>query len=247
MTKISDLITGFPAPALDGTEGLHLARDLAGTPGSVGATVEQLRDYVIGSPKQLTNFTAALKSGLYYYDENTATGAPGTEAAYACIAEVTQYSTGAVGILAMRLTSTAANQRVWFGLRTGATGAITWTELYGRHNLLGTVSQSGGLPTGAVIERGSNANGEYTRFADGTQICMHYLTTSASAETTWTFPVAFSASSYRLSGMGNFAALASRTPRVTNKTTTSLDLSVFNSADARVVSGIDLTAIGRWF
>ena len=38
-------------------------------------------------------------------------------------------------------------------------------------NLLGTVSQSGGTPTGAVIERGSNANGEYVRFADGTQIC----------------------------------------------------------------------------
>jgi hypothetical protein len=38
-------------------------------------------------------------------------------------------------------------------------------------NLIGTVSQSGGIPTGAVIESGSNSNGEYVRFADGTQIC----------------------------------------------------------------------------
>lgn len=38
-------------------------------------------------------------------------------------------------------------------------------------NLLGPVSHSGGAPTGAVIERGSNANGDYVRFADGTQIC----------------------------------------------------------------------------
>lgn len=38
-------------------------------------------------------------------------------------------------------------------------------------NLVGTVSESGGVPTGAVVERGSNANGEYVRFADGTQIC----------------------------------------------------------------------------
>lgn len=37
--------------------------------------------------------------------------------------------------------------------------------------ILGTVSQSSGVPTGAIIERGSNANGEYARFADGTQIC----------------------------------------------------------------------------
>lgn len=37
--------------------------------------------------------------------------------------------------------------------------------------ILGAVSQSGGAPTGSIIERGSNANGRYVRFADGTQIC----------------------------------------------------------------------------
>lgn len=40
-----------------------------------------------------------------------------------------------------------------------------------RADILGTVSQSGGVPTGAIIEKGSNSNGEYVRFADGTQIC----------------------------------------------------------------------------
>lgn len=42
---------------------------------------------------------------------------------------------------------------------------------YGPGNLLGTVSETAGVPTGAVIEHGSNANGRYVRFADGTQIC----------------------------------------------------------------------------
>lgn len=37
--------------------------------------------------------------------------------------------------------------------------------------IVGAVSQSGGVPTGAIIEQGSNGNGEYVRFADGTQIC----------------------------------------------------------------------------
>lgn len=36
---------------------------------------------------------------------------------------------------------------------------------------VGTASQSSGVPTGAIIERGSNGNGEYVRYADGTQIC----------------------------------------------------------------------------
>lgn len=35
----------------------------------------------------------------------------------------------------------------------------------------GTVSQSGGTATGALFESGKNGNGEYVRFANGTQIC----------------------------------------------------------------------------
>jgi len=38
-------------------------------------------------------------------------------------------------------------------------------------DILGVVSQSGGVPTGAIIERGSNANGNYTKYADGTMMC----------------------------------------------------------------------------
>ena len=35
-------------------------------------------------------------------------------------------------------------------------------------NILGTVSQSDGVPTGAIIESGSNSNGEWLKLADGT-------------------------------------------------------------------------------
>ena len=63
---------------------------------------------------------------------------------------------------------------------------------YGKNNILGTVSQSAGVPTGAVIERGSNANGEYVRFADGTQICQSIgYTTVAGVNTARPTPAAF--------------------------------------------------------
>lgn len=48
-----------------------------------------------------------------------------------------------------------------------------------------------------VVERGSNANGEYVRFADGTQICtIRGLTVDTKAlnyviEKVWTFPASF--------------------------------------------------------
>ncbi|MFT7136329.1 MAG: hypothetical protein ACI80I_002330 [Akkermansiaceae bacterium] len=52
--------------------------------------------------------------------------------------------------------------------------ASDWGEqhsLVSRQTLLGNVSQTDGVPTGAVIERGTNTNGTYVRWADGTQIC----------------------------------------------------------------------------
>lgn len=54
---------------------------------------------------------------------------------------------------------TQAAARTGLGLGSAAVAAI-----------VGAVSQSGGVPTGAIIERGSNANGEFTKFADGTAI-----------------------------------------------------------------------------
>lgn len=48
---------------------------------------------------------------------------------------------------------------------------INGQTAYHRGNLLGPVAKAGGLPSGAVIERGSTPEGDYVRFADGTQIC----------------------------------------------------------------------------
>ena len=85
---------------------------------------------------------------------------------------------------------------------TGATSANAAADAIGafrRGTLLGTVSQSAGVPTGAVIERGSNANGEYVRFADGTQICWvaSAITVAGIQGITLNFPAAFSAGGYQ--------------------------------------------------
>jgi hypothetical protein len=54
----------------------------------------------------------------------------------------------------------------------GGTGNATGTATrLATAAMVGAVSQSGGVPTGAIIEQGANGNGRYVRFADGTQIC----------------------------------------------------------------------------
>ncbi|WP_457661873.1 pyocin knob domain-containing protein [Sinorhizobium medicae] len=56
--------------------------------------------------------------------------------------------------------------------RNTVNGGTSWTDwTIVELPVVGTVSNSAGFPAGAVIERGSNANGEYVKFADGTMIC----------------------------------------------------------------------------
>lgn len=64
-----------------------------------------------------------------------------------------------------------------------------WQMLYTRHSLLDPVSQSGGTPTGGVIERGSTADGEYVRFADGTQICTNANAPISNAPAAFSGPI----------------------------------------------------------
>lgn len=129
--------------------------------------------------------------------------------------------------------------------------------LYGTANLLGTVSQSGGVPTGKVIERGSNANGEYVRFADGAQICVCEKASTDAQNVAvgslyrtdgeaLTFPAAFSTTT-GLSVMPGFTGDTAAWFTCDAPTTTSVHtrrVGIFNMA-------IDVTyrivAIGRWF
>tara|TARA_R110002049_G_scaffold117332_2_gene270544 strand:+ start:131294 stop:132373 length:1080 start_codon:yes stop_codon:yes gene_type:complete len=76
---------------------------------------------------------------------------------------------------------------------------VSGKSAYHRGNALGIVGLSGGDPTGALFERGSNADGVYTRFADGSQICQHEVTLNfvdgSICTGSWTFPAGFSAGS----------------------------------------------------
>jgi len=63
---------------------------------------------------------------------------------------------------------------------------------------VGTVSESSGVPTGAIIESGSNANGNYIKYADGTMICTVdtgniSITNSVSSIYSGTWPASFTA------------------------------------------------------
>lgn len=87
--------------------------------------------------------------------------------------------------------TTQAAQRTALGLGSAAVAPI-----------LGTASQSGGVPTGAIIETGTNSLGTYTKFADGTLLCrgstagLDQTTTTQAYSLGVTFPAAFINTAY---------------------------------------------------
>jgi len=115
---------------------------------------------------------------------------------------------------------------------------------YGPGNLLGTVSQLAGQPTGAVIEQGNTANGDYVRWADGTQICHSTASSSAGSSSSWSFPVNFIAvAQISISAHSAAAHFASHN----GATASAVSFDAWDTTGARVVLNCDLVAVGRWF
>lgn len=138
--------------------------------------------------------------------------------------------------------------------------AINWDsfftrfDAYGKSNILGTVSQSGGVPAGAIIERGSNANGEYVKFADGYMVCTGVLSLSGSianasnAAHTVTMPATFINSEFTPSfnlGINNIAVFVSQNYAASASTAAVILRN--DSGVTRTYEIVGFSAIGRWF
>lgn len=124
-------------------------------------------------------------------------------------------------------------------------------------DIVGTVAQASGVPTGAIIERGSNTNGEYVKFADGTMICTSATSQTDTvgssfgggfigAEQIWTYPATFAAPpafSPFVRGTGSFTWAIQNG---TNATTGRYYNAAVVAQAAKTYAG-SLIAIGRWF
>ena len=165
--------------------------------------------------------------------------------AYAYCTWVLKNFTSRRHFLAFRDGSTQPDLFAWIGHQQEADGSIIWHKLVSlQTGVVGSVAQSGGVPTGAIIEKGSNANGSYTKFADGTMICRYNGNSSDSVEVTWTYPAAFAATpSVSLS----VNAGSARTSYLSSRGTSSVNFSVYTAAGARAANPVDLIAIGNWF
>jgi hypothetical protein len=174
--------------------------------------------------------------GMYLVIADTA--APSTNSMYC---QVTSYS-GTTLVVSVISVLGSGTKTAW---TISQSSLIAGSTIYTRANILGTVSQSAGVPTGAIMEYISNANGEAWRFACGMQICTTIVVTGYSATTpfTRTFAASFIATPGGVS-INNTPVSAYDVDAMAYATTTG---ATFYSTNTAASNTVVMTAIGRWF
>jgi hypothetical protein len=114
-------------------------------------------------------------------------------------------------------------------------------------NWVGTVSQSG---TSSIIESGSNANGEFVKYADGTMMCSlsvnNNRSTTGVITTAVTLPATFINSSWTMGSTAN----TSRPDIQSSLSYLSKTTSSFTGYDNRTnttANTFDMVVLGRWY
>jgi hypothetical protein len=202
----------------------------------------------MGTVPHIVDLDAVDKAvGTYYYGSATTNIAskPAGSAGQGIVEISRPYGTFCVQTLT-EASGKATGNFVWHrSYSTPLAAWSAWALHYDQSCILGTVAQASGVPTGALIERGSNANGEYVRFADGTQICSAAILSDAGAAKSWTFPAAFSAAP-NVTGSA-IATVLSALCLDAAPTTTAATFSARDKTDARRADTCHLIARGRWF
>ena len=208
---------------------LELVRQANPTDGTAGRLLE-VGSFGIGTrvPPSLPNIDAHdLATGVYVTDSNTIGTLPVTGTPTHCVVLVL---------------SPSVNQ---------TTQIFFQANSYGQSFIRKSNSNNGWGPWLNLLgERGSNANGEWIRYPDGTQICTARLTAGTDAFTTWTYPIPFSEpvhsvqfTATQASGTARFAVTGGF------GTTTSIAFAMRTSTDTQASVGSQgfVMATGRWF
>lgn len=128
---------------------------------------------------------------------------------------------------------------------------------FDRSNIIGTVSQASGIPTGAIVESGSNSNGTYAKYADGTLICRSPPMSMAgpsvgfgalyisSVAAVWTFPAPSAGVSPAVSACtGNDPSFLVSSRSTSNSSASFVGMYPASAPAAWTIYAI---AIGRWY
>ncbi|MCB1328258.1 MAG: hypothetical protein KDK28_01805, partial [Maritimibacter sp.] len=133
-----------------------------------------------------------------------------------------------------------------FSVKLSADGS-TWVEALRLAPGDEVYSTSNPPPGGGsgVAESGSNANGEYIRFTDGTQMCWkNDFVAAGSSAGVWTFPAPFvdANAAVTATALGAFARFIT----MTGVTATTATLNTYTQDGGTELPDTSIMALGRW-
>jgi hypothetical protein len=143
----------------------------------------------------------------------------------------------------------------------GALAGLGLSDAYKRSNALGSVSQTGGVPTGALMEYVNNTTGEVWKFANGLMLTSQAISYPALS---WTMGTGVRYLNVTASLPGGFAAtprlyaqlvesdISTRAAWVTNATASTLStLSAWLAATSGTTGAgpfiLNVYGLGRWY
>lgn len=227
-----DLITDTTASDQRVTLGLGDAATQSVTSNNLDSTegrITRVGDFGLGATDRilLSNIDdEGLPCGFYKFDTSTLGDKP-----------------VAVGLLqVMRSTATQPLQ-IAYGVGEG----LSNSKVYRRFLMLNTnsftdweeIADSQGL-----IVSGTNSNGSFTRYPDGTAICRQQRNSDDTQNQLWTYPLAF-ISPPNVVASPLVSSLTNTSVHITSKTNTTVEFSTVRD-NIRVQTANDLIAIGRW-
>lgn len=203
---------------------------------------------------QVTNLNTTVNVGFYRFD-GAAGGVPPQFGGSG--GSVIVHSLGGLYVqqIAMSVTASTSFPAMAYRVSDNAGTWGTWVTMYNQGNILGAVTQTSSIPTGAIIETGSNAAGRFTKFANGMIIaeCAPFNMTVTANGTTISgdigTPTTFNLGSGVVSCQGQ--------PTVSNvqfgfvncymTSATSFKVVHYNGPSAQTMAACSATIIGRWF
>lgn len=237
MAQLKDAVASKQSDVLDTTTGAGLIVGAFG----LGAL----------SPTRFTGDVNSIQINSWRAVDSTATNLP---TALQGILRTEMWDNDAAGVQTFFVVSTGVSyQRI----RSSGTWQA-WYRLWNSGNAIGTVSQSGGVPTGAIVESGSNSNGRYVRNMDGTQICFANLSDNVAIDATyyggyrstgitWTFPAEFIGTPVVVPGSRSLGAFGIVVADSSNTTAESSYVYTSVASDTAASRTASLLAIGRWY
>ncbi|WP_438455437.1 pyocin knob domain-containing protein [Vreelandella venusta] len=249
-----DTLSDSPIGNLSALQQSLQVENVAGR-GVVGSAGDLMAEGAFGlgatTVSEVADLNSVVVSGYYRAGASTLNKPPGSASLLTVHVEGFSYA-----FVTQVVTDRAFAARRWFRvLGSGDNNWSPWFQLYNSHNILGSVSQSNGVPAGAVIERGSNDDGKWMKLTDGTMICRmtcpvdlsvgawqyfsYPQTFSSQPGLSWSFTGTLAthyphwkAIAFTSSGLGNFRGI---------NNIQGTNLSFVNETES-----VEVTAVGEW-